>query len=1042
MNAMPNHAARATGVLGACGRFQAWVFGKVGPYLVWLAISCLLLATLLGAVGLTLAWRPDLDMARFLQGRESGAILDVWRGNFVWALAFFFLLVDAVVFVPAYGALFVAVARRLTRDAYDRSLPRYFACLAVALTVAGMLADELENLAGIAGLFGLHAVLSPWPSLAKSWLLVGAALVLAGLLAWRFFGVGLGHTLLGASRAELRRGVFDIVWRSRYNLIGVGLFAGLVLLMDQTRDVLVGVAQAFQTAQMLGAAAVLVLSAFTLWSLAYSAWLSTRIVCRLQRPANRTASMLFADPAQQSPPGISEFAKWWARLVGAAPVLILMTLCGAAAGDALRAGAVFSAWILLAFGALTLVGATLFLVGRGRKQKPAGEYYECTIDLLGAAGELDPNRYRFFGIRPALVMLPITALVALAAVRAIDLLNPAGAFTIPSPTFVIVCLGMTLWFGVAGLVSQLALLHGRPYMIGLLLVVAVLGWGGCTDNHVVWTAFGMRPTSGGLLWMWGYQALLACAAALAAYWAYRSTRKPYPADDLKAARRCHFKLAAIAGVALAAFAVILAAANFTVPRSLAGGREDALAARLSLDAALEQWLEKMCKSNPVCADTAALKKSDAALSAAAPHYVYFVSSEGGGIRAAYWSALVLLELSGRIDRFDERTFSVSGVSGGALGAAIYRACSASAAGSPERIACIQKFSELNLLGPLLSSLLFEDILARVLPTSACATPGCGILDRGAWFEQALESTWQDLRQPLSRSRSTLGAAHLPYLFLNSTWVETAERTIASDLSIDYRRFPTARDQLEAAGKDLPLSTAAHNAARFPYVNALGSIRRKEGECLHRQASDGSQRSTSCGHLADGGYFDNSGGHTTADVLRALGALLQREIPALEPLQTGWLRRNLVPQVIMVRNGVEAKLDEDPRCSTGEPDVPRCKGRFFLLTDLIGPLVTALNAIGTGSNGRLAEALLANTALSLRPRTPEWASIPPVVKIDLENDGVLYPLGWYLSVKARCGMERQARNNKDYGKLCHARDESCLQRASRAVLPDNQACGPD
>ena len=45
----------------------------------------------------------------------------------------------------------------------------------------------------------------------------------------------------------------------------------------------------------------------------------------------------------------------------------------------------------------------------------------------------------------------------------------------------------------------------------------------------------------------------------------------------------------------------------------------------------------------------------------------------GGLRAAYWTATVLGELHDRIDHFDQHLFAVSGVSGGSVGASVYRA---------------------------------------------------------------------------------------------------------------------------------------------------------------------------------------------------------------------------------------------------------------------------------------------------------------------------------------------------------------------------------
>jgi hypothetical protein len=50
-----------------------------------------------------------------------------------------------------------------------------------------------------------------------------------------------------------------------------------------------------------------------------------------------------------------------------------------------------------------------------------------------------------------------------------------------------------------------------------------------------------------------------------------------------------------------------------------------------------------------------------------------VNAEGGGIRAAYWTAIVLGEIQGMMPQFGTQLFSLSGVSGGSLGASLFAA---------------------------------------------------------------------------------------------------------------------------------------------------------------------------------------------------------------------------------------------------------------------------------------------------------------------------------------------------------------------------------
>lgn len=1043
-------------------------------HLVLAGIVTMLAATALGAIALPLEIESGLDVSRFLAGKDQSQVLQSWRDYHVVPLAYAYLLLDALLFVPAYVIFLIGLAMRLKPPSGSASFDRLLGNAAIATTLAGMLFDEIENALGLRVLIssdtGWGRALGVVSGLKWTLLSIAVLCLITLVIRW-LFAIGPSYRDATTQRAHLRTAALDILWRNRYNLIGLALFTGLVVLMNQSRDVLVGIAQALESRQWLGAAVIMFLSAAALWMFAWMAWLSARILGRLQRHGDRP---LFGAAVRPAPSRTHhEMARWWARLVGATPLLVLVWLSGIAARDAARSQAVASMYILLVFGLLTIGGAIGFLWRRHARRwtkAGVGKYYDSTPYLLRPterfkpAGEWEQKRYRFFGIPAAQLALPLIALLAVTILRGVDLSFPNA----PSIALIVICLGMTFWLGVTSLLTQLSLVHGRPYILVVLVVVALLGWGGCTDNHAVWTAISGPASMNGQQTMWYYQASLAAVVLVAALLACRviraNHRKARGERDAEGRRKrpdsvtlannrkaSGYRLSAIVIGALAGFVVILWLADRHGPRALAAqdgqkttaslpssapAQTNAAQSRPSLDKALVQWLGNLCSKDDRCATDKPLP-------------VYFVSAEGGGIRAAYWTALVLAELTHRIPDFEARTFSISGVSGGAIGASIYRVCLLQAASPAEIMTCVRRLGEAHLLGPLLGSWTFEDMLARVVPTYFCNSPGCGIMSRGAWFEQGMEDVWPALREPLAGGRARSGDRHLPYLLLNGTWVETGERAIASDLRIEPAHFPTARDQIALLGKDLPLSTAAHNAARFPYVNAIGSLRTMRSLCPVKRDDSAEDKEVSCGHLADGGYFDNSGGHSTADVLRALGGILQAPSESgLNPNLATWLHRNLMPQVIMIRNGLERKSEpkagsqekKDPHsCGATEPELPRCKGRFWLMTDLFGPAVAAFNATGIGSNGRLAESLLRKEVLAVRPRplSPEGRA-HPVVELDLEKEGILYPLGWYLSPMARKGMENEActLDVERYKRLCASDDRACLAQAGRPAQGDS------
>jgi hypothetical protein len=265
-------------------------------------------------------------------------------------------------------------------------------------------------------------------------------------------------------------------------------------------------------------------------------------------------------------------------------------------------------------------------------------------------------------------------------------------------------------------------------------------------------------------------------------------------------------------------------------------------------------------------------------------------------------------------------------------------------------------------------------------------------------------------------------ADSPYLFLNSTRVETGDRAIASPLKVnpepdpaqprrdpDYQPFRSSVDQLALLGDGLPLSTAAHNSARFTYVNAIGSA----GTWVNGHFDEGY-------HLADGGYFDNSGGHTTADIVRAYTwCLFGRDDPCGiddDADLLGRARRLLVPQAIQIRNGVKPTQDGPQVSSEQCAPIPGPVWKDMdVLTGLLAPLKTLTSVIGTGANGRVAEAEICRAVRSWRllrgevvDRRATAEAMPPLIlNMDLVDKGVLYPLGWYLSPTAKADMKRAA-----------------------------------
>ena len=853
--------------------------------------------------------------------------------------------------------------------------------------------------------------------------------------------------------ASARRAVFGIVWGTRYVLLALAACTALMLVMNQGRDVVYAMAShpsdgAEPVRAWIVTLVVLGLTAASLLLLGYACWLWARLGLLVAAPEDA--------PSDGPPRAEDAIARQWARMLGVAPAALLLALALATFAHAVVLQKTSPIVILGAFAALVLAMSVVVIFLRDRRPNRPRRYYR-SEPLEAVLGLVDRPEYRtLFGIGPR--TLPAVALVMALACRAVAVLAPE-TWGIPTLTLPIVLCLVAFWLGVAGWISLYEQGEAIPWFLFFVLWVGVLGLLGWAENHRVPVfdngvlhapglavglsialglfllgvlAFALREATGGrrrgALWTLIAVAFVGTAAFLKAGDAWLA---PLPAPEVAAAPPAQGTFSCGDDVEPAP------AGAPAAPRNVLPCAPQGLAA----------WLKALCRA----------EGAGAGCAGPGPLPVYVVATEGGGIRSAYWTALALEQLRRRVPHFERRTFAMTGVSGGSLGLAVFRACRLGTT-DEQLAACIERFGRQDLLAALVGSWFFEDAIARLVPVRLCDHPGCGFLSRGLWFEHAMVSAvdapardtpahaaagapdrpWRPLALGMIESRRRLQAAsgaHVPYLFLNSTWVETGERSIASELVIDWRHFPGARDQVAQLGLlDVPLVTAAHNSARFPFTNALGAVQTDAAGCapdaFTRRRAGSAAEAERCGHLADGGYFDNSGGQTASDLLRLLRDCLAAPAaetdaaacPGVHPAMRQGLAARLHPQLVMVRNGVAQKAPDGADCTPPRrpraqdvdvaPDAlpasaawlarPLCAGNAALFVDTLGPVITAFATIGTGSNGRLAAARAARLAGG-----GDRPSGHGVALFDLKEDGALYPLGWHLSRAAQGLMRRQA-----------------------------------
>lgn len=898
---------------------------------------------------------------------------------------------------------------------------------------------------------------------AKVWLggmLLGGPLA---VLAWVQFGPHADQTKWAAS-VRTRSALVGCLWRTRYVVLALGACLTLLVLMDQGRDVVLAMVSHPWSPGLQGFAAWsttflgLGLSALAMWVLGFACWLWARLVMEVQQRGlplpSKDAPLLVED----------HFARDWARVLGVAPAALVMWLVVATLPHAVvLKGNKDPIVLLLIFAVVVLLGAVAFVWRRDHSGAGIHRYYACkTLEDIQALRTAQHTRHNLFRCVSPLWLAPFALTLGLLC----RMLQPLSGWPLPTLTIPIAMFLVTFWLCLAGWVSLYEQSESVPWLLFGVVWIGGLGGFGWAENHMVPVVLnGVTEHPVG-----AFATTLAMATLIAG--AFVFLIRGLQAKSVR--QRRHWMLAV--GFVLVSWGVTLGADYWLS----ADARKLQPYAAVDADRAVTDWLEEICDRTSRLPDGTPPKKASGGKPCNLPDGplpVYVVAAEGGGIRSAYWTARVMVEMARKIPGFEQRTFAAAGVSGGAVGLAVYRGCRQQAilhADAEEEArhaavdACVNRFGASDLLAPLVGAWFFEDALARWLPMTACKMPGCGFMSRGLWFENAMASGVRVKEDDISALRLGMGESrdglvestkqHVPFLMLNSTLVETGERVIASELLIDWKHFPGARDQAALLGlQDVPLVAAAHNSGRFPFTNALGSIHTPPEHCtpnafLLRNAKreEGQpEHAKPCGHLADGGYFDNRAGHSATDLLRLVRSCLSDWVsdPATNTSASGlaclkldkrkrlFLAENLKITLVLVRNGEKPITPEALKCAptTLPPEIPqgdikqvqlsqpRCASSAVLFVDVIGPVITAFQSIGTGSHGRIALARAPGQAEKMSLLAAGEGTLPgrtatleeaQVLTVDLINDGPLFPLGWHLAPSAQIGMKEKAQEAVD------------------------------
>ncbi|MBC7767942.1 MAG: patatin-like phospholipase family protein [Phycisphaerales bacterium] len=309
--------------------------------------------------------------------------------------------------------------------------------------------------------------------------------------------------------------------------------------------------------------------------------------------------------------------------------------------------------------------------------------------------------------------------------------------------------------------------------------------------------------------------------------------------------------------------------------------------------------------------------------------IVLISAEGGGIRSAHFTAMVLSRLADHCPRLARRIFAISAVSGGAIGAAAYQASletmplegeacdlSENLPPGPRQLALDDMLSR-DHLSPTLAKMAFPELVQAFLPAGSPDSESAFVpqTDRQLGLELTFEQAYADAfnigaGQPNPMERSVFERASPPHLIINMTRASTGGDYAASslDLSGVRQRHPWLHDfrclwgeergdgPTDCSGApDYRLSTIAATSARFPVISPAGTAGRINGHTYR---------------FVDGGYFDNSG-------IEAMLAVVDH-LRAQPDFET-----NIRPRLIILH------IDANPYSAEGEQPRPQQDRRLDL-----------------------------------------------------------------------------------------------------------------
>jgi hypothetical protein len=847
--------------------------------------------------------------------------------------------------------------------------------------------DMVENL--LTMLFGfILASGRPSEQMALTWMLF-----LSTWCKWAFLALGL---TLGLFRLRLvgrtqRAAIIRVcrsVWRLRVQASVVLVLGALVALpgdgpFDQLPDIVraqVGeISESVSSggAELKRGLGLLLLSAACVVLLCFSIWRSGLALLRLPREGGRVARR-----------GLGDLASLRSVLI-----VVAATVLAAVAALAILGANTTSGSSVGVFGLPAVVGFALLLSRIGATNAPQGDY---STDISHSSR----NREQLARLLSNIALAPISiAAVGLVRAFAGPMLIPGGAGTPEVLAWILVVAGVAVGITVAFLVQPLrkltdelsSQLNDLPKLLRWLTVLAI-----CLI--VGQAALGLlQPSS--LARVLNTTDILMCWFAVVVMVTGSITYLTERLRPMAGLRVVKVKRTPVLALGVAAFLVageLDESVGYHEATLIAGSVE-----QVTLEKAFRSWTKAV----------ASCWTSDD------PVPMLLIAAPGGGIRAAYWTALGME----RISRADSRchggtVFMASGVSGGSIGLTAWTANPA------HGLATVSAISEGEPLSTDVAALLYRD-----LPRTLLSLKNEDV-DRAAMFEEALVRVTPGSRFDVPffgasglRAIEGSGLPWKPVLVLNSTDLATGCRILLTHISglaspavppadttsvsappfskparpdcqgrtindtstaelqrawdfSDFNHEQCSDGSTPGTRGTLSAVTAAHLSARFPLISPMGALR----WC---SSPDGKGSADEWfAYAGDGGYLDNSGMQSLIQVWPALA-----ELVSAHNVKSNVKR--VQPYVLVLENDVmsfttsprPSRLEELPGILAG-----RKASELLTVNSMLDQLTVLVRRENSAENPGI-------------PRVQRWSPMAGTA-------GISAPLGWTLSNASRQSLE--------------------------------------